>query len=347
MRVVEQELQRRLPQSWKADLTLAPRVGPGVADAILRIEAPDGSRAALVVEAKVSMEPREARSAADQAALNTVDLDPGDAAKAPPLVAARFLSRRARALLRERGVNYADATGNWRLALDRPALFIETEGAERDPAPDDRQQRSLRGPVAARVVRALWSMEPPIKIIELAKQARTSPPTASRIVDLLRREGIVQPARRGPVLSVDRRALIERWSEDYAFADQNEVWLYLEPRRLERLFERLRAAPFRYAVTGSFAARLISEYAEAKLAMVYVDDPEQAASELRLTRVEDGGNVMLARPYDDVVFDETRVEDGITYAAPSQVAADLLRAPGRGPAEGADLLRALTEEAGA
>jgi len=51
-----------------------------------------------------------------------------------------------------------------------------------------------------------------------------------------------------------------------------------------------------------------------------------------------GANVMLLRPFDPVVFARTWAEEGVSFAALSQVAADLLSSPGRGPAEGEELI---------
>lgn len=300
----------------------------------------------LIVEAKVSVTPREVDELLRRANQLTVDVgdDDEDEERAAPLLAARFLSRRVRDRLVESQTNYADATGNMRIVLPRPGLFIDTEGADRDPAPEKRPIRSLRGSAAARIIRALWEAQPPVGIRELAEQAGVSPGTVSRIVDLLRREDIVDPER-GPVDSVDRGALIERWAEDYAFTDQNSTSLFLEPRSLDSLLDRLRTADFRYAITGSFAARLVNEYAEAKLAMIYVEDIDRAARDLRLTPVPSGGNVLLAEPFDPVAFENDWERDGLRYANRAQVAADLLRSPGRGPEEGEQLLRILTTQA--
>lgn len=47
---------------------------------------------------------------------------------------------------------------------------------------------------------------------------------------------------------------------------------------------------------------------------------------------------MLAEPFDPVVYERTWEQDGVTFAALSQIAADLLTSPGRGPAEADELL---------
>jgi hypothetical protein len=94
----------------------------------------------------------------------------------------------------------------------------------------------------------------------------------------------------------------------------------------------------RYAVTGSLAAQRWADYADPRLATVYVDDVPAAAEQLGLREVDSGANVLLAAPASAVVFDRSSDLDGVRYAAPSQVAVDLLTGPGRSPAEGQALL---------
>jgi hypothetical protein len=341
LRAVADALARRLPPGWRADWAMGERVGSALADALLTIEAPDGQRAQLVVEAKVRLEPRELDAAIAQARLLSVDATDDPASRASPLIAARFLSRRVRDRMIEREVSYIDTTGNLRLVLARPGLFIEAAGADRDPLPADRRLRSLKGTAAARVVRAMFDVKLPVQVSELAARAGVSTAQSSRVADLLDREAVLERDARGSVVAVDRTKLIERWAEDYSFLDANATELYLEPRTLEKLLDRLRESDLRYAVSGSLAARLLAEYADAKLALIYVDDIDRAAQALGLTPVEERGNVLLAEPYDEVVFDGTWQRDGINYVAPAQVAVDLLTSPGRGPAEGEELLRVL------
>lgn len=91
-------------------------------------------------------------------------------------------------------------------------------------------------------------------------------------------------------------------------------------------------------VTGSLAAVRHAPVASPRLAAVYVDDPEAAAKALALRPADSGSNVTLVRPLDPVVFARSWVDEGIRYAALSQVAADLLTSPGRGPSEGEELI---------
>ena len=73
----------------------------------------------------------------------------------PARVASSYLSPRSREMLERLGVGYIDITGNVRIEVSEPGLFISTSGADRDPWPQDDELQSLRGRRAARAVRAI------------------------------------------------------------------------------------------------------------------------------------------------------------------------------------------------
>jgi hypothetical protein len=102
-----------------------------------------------------------------------------------------------------------------------------------------------------------------------------------------------------------------------------------------------------YAVTGSLAAATIAPVASPRLATVWLRDAAEAASRLALRPAQAGANVLLIEPGDEGVFEGTVERDGVRYAAPSQVAADLLTSAGRGPAEGEELITWMRENEGA
>lgn len=78
--------------------------------------------------------------------------------------------------------------------------------------------------------------------------------------------------------------------------------------------------------------------APARLAVLFVDDAETAARRLELRPVEAGVNVILAEPFDPVVYEQCREQEGIACVALSQNAADLLTSPSRGPNEAEELM---------
>lgn len=330
-------LHARLPSDWHVTLVTAPR-GQRRPDACMHLAGPDGAMATVavkVISARTASYLRYVieimRRVRDE--LPDVEL----------LAVAPYFSPSIRDGLTKRGIGYADATGNVRLAIARPALFLETVGASRDPWPDDQPLRSLRGSAAGRAVRAFCDFAPPYGTRELADRASVPAPTLSRVAELLERDGILTRERpRGRIAAVDWQAALRRWAQDYQFAGSNKTSMWLEPRGLPALLAKLPEAGIRSAITGSLAATVLAPITVPRLAAVYVDDAQTAAKRLGLRPAESGANVLLAVPFDQVVFARGFSRDGQSYAAYSQIAVDLLTGPGRSPAEGEAILQWMT-----
>ena len=312
-------------------------------DAILEVRDPDGLSSDIIV--KVKTKPVEPRLVADVASqLKSLSLPRHDEARQPGAIPATmlvstYLSPLTRERLAEAGISYADSTGNLRLTVDRPAVFIETQGADKNPFREERPLRSLKGGRAARVARSLLDYRPPFGTRELAAETASSPAMISRVSSLLEPDEIVtKEGPRGRIVSVDWEALARRWATDYDFTSSNVSTTWLEPRGARALLGRLRDASFRYAVTGSFAANRLAPIAEPRLVTLFADDPETAARSQGLRPAETGGNVLIVRPFDPVVFERTERDNAITYARVTQVLLDLMTGPGRGPAEAEALL---------
>lgn len=335
-RAAADALRDRLPPGWSAEL----KPGSGDEDGLLTLRGVGGRRAKLRVVSRKRVSPKDVPYLVSQA----------DDATAL-LLFAPFLSARARELLADAGASYIDATGNLRIVVRDPAIFLERRGADRDPDRKPRALRSLKGAAAGRVVRALCDFMPPYGVRTLAKTSSTPLGTVSRVVSFLEEEALLTRNEKKVITSVDWPALISRWVRDYSVTESNVVRSYLEPRGLPALGSKI-AKLGRYAVTGSLAGMGI---APARLAMLYVDDVERAAEALELVPTEAGANVWLIEPYDTVVFERTRslpfapAPETLTAiaVAPSQVAADLMTSPGRGPQEAEALIEKMkgTEDA--
>lgn len=263
------------------------------------------------------------------------------------MVVTSYLGARARELLSQGGASYADATGNVRLVVSSPAIFLEGVGADRDPSRSPRPLQSLRGAAAGRVVRALVELGLPQGVRELAGAAVTPLGTVSRVVSFLETEALITRDDKKRIVAVDAVALLSRWAKDYDLTKSNELHKMLEPRGLPALWPKLGQLP-RYAATGSTAGPGV---APTRIAMLYVDDPEAAARSLELVPAEAGANVWLLRPYDVVVFERTRKRkvpagettiDVVTVST-AQAVVDLLSSPGRGPQEAEALLEKMKE----
>src|SRR3954468_6827223 len=191
-------LAARLPAGSKQLVTRLESRPQGRPDAILDVTGPDGVKVRVLVEAKTRLVPR---AVADlKTRLDDYSSDPG-------LVVSPFLTRSTRERLRAENLNFLDLTGNVRLVLVRPGLYVETQGAEQNPPPKRQPSRSLRGAKAGRIVRALCDFPPPLPISDLAAQSKVDISYASRLVEWLSREALVERRPRGPVQSIDRAAL--------------------------------------------------------------------------------------------------------------------------------------------
>lgn len=327
-----------MPRGWSIDASSLPPGGAGLpADARIALKGPNGTISTIAVEEKQSVSPRTVRSLLSPRVQTARNMG----AHLPLLVIAPWLSKRAQALLAEQEISYIDLTGNALLRIDNPPFFLQTTGAERNPAPKERGRAQLRGAKAARLIRLLLDVRPPYGVLEIAEATSLTPGYVSRLLDTLYREALIERAPRGPVESVDIAALVRRWADSYDVFQANDAVAFIATEGLERLLPRLAANPgigTRSAITGSFAASRLAPVASPALLLVYYDAPAFLAEDLGLLPADEGANVMLLRPFDPVAFARTRVEDGLRYAAPSQVAVDCLSGNGRMPAEGEALL---------
>ena len=326
-------LRRRLPQGWSIEAASAP---PELfVDATATLVAPDCRSARVLIEARQIVDPRTVVQLAYEAKAARVTT--------PVLVLSRFIGESTRARLREEGFLYADETGNVWLTLTEPGLFIEASGAESDPDREDRPARSLKGQKAGRVVRALCDFSDPPGVRELAIRANVDPGYVSRILVLLDREALVERDDRGRVARVDWEKLLRRWSSDAPLSTRGRLASFLSPDEPAAFSGRVSVLGERYAATGSLAAAQMALLAPTRLVTLYATALDDAAKELSLRPIETGANVILIEPEDTYVFARTVARDGLRCSAPSQVAANLLSSPGRGPAEAEELLRWMRE----
>lgn len=334
-------LREQLPVNWGLEATTeSARRDPRI-DAELRVRAPDGGEVTVLVEAKRLLNTRDVSVALEQLQRAAAGLGEGNVVL---MLAARYLAPATRERIAAAGAGYVDLTGNLQLIADHPALVIKDRGADRDPwRGPGRPRGTLKGPPAARVVRALADFAPPYTVPELSERAGASTGATYRVVEFLEEQELLDREPRGPITDVRWRQLLERWSRDYGFAQSNTVATFLEPRGLAALTERLAQEPaLDYVLTGSLAAERFAAYAPARLAMLYVRDIASAAELLELRPTESGANVALASGDYDVVFEREQMIGGIRVAAVSQVAVDLLTGPGRNPSEAAALLDWMT-----
>lgn len=335
----EDHLRQRLPDDWQVIIDRGGdqerRRGRRV-DGWLRIKAPGSETREIPVEVKRTVEPRDVPSAHEMQAARRFGAWAGG-----ELIVARYLTSVVRDRLSSVGISYVDATGNIRLELDDPVLFVSDRGAERDPwRGPGRPKANLKGAPAAAVVRALCDRPGPWRMRELIEASGVSAGSVYRVVDFLAEQDLAIREARGALEVKNWAALLRRWSVDYSFLEANTVTYWLAPRGIESVVKRaIDDDTEGYAVTGSAAASTWSEYAPTRALMLYADRPNEVAARWGLRTVDSGANVLVASPAFPALTRGASVRgDGLRIAAPAQVAADLLTGPGRAPAEGEELI---------
>ncbi|MCQ3807491.1 MAG: hypothetical protein OXB92_01760 [Acidimicrobiaceae bacterium] len=327
-------LEDRLPSWWRVRMTAKPDRQIG---ALVEICDAGEDPATLIVEAKRVVQGKDISRLREKFDLLTRRFPRGQG-----LVVARYLSPPVRERLTEAGLSYVDVTGNMRVEVDKPRLFISDRGADRDPwRTRGRPRGTLKGEPAAKIVRALSDFTGTWTVRELVGASKASTGATYRVVEFLEREGLATRDDRGRINVFDWVQVLRRWSNDYGFMRNNEVTRWIAPRGIPALMERISSSEEseRYAMTGSLAAAEWAPYAPARLAMIYVSDPKKLSTQWDLRPADVGANVMLAQPEYEVVFERSVTSaGGARVAAPSQVAVDLMTGPGRNPSEAEELL---------
>ncbi len=287
LRTAIDEIQSCLPAHWSTSVAVKTN---DASDARLVIKTPAGANAAVAIASKRQLDPSLVPAAAD--ALKTVAADGF-------LVVSPFLGARTRERLLARGIGYVDLAGNVRLALDRPSILIDRQGQERNPWAKSRDMRSLDGPKASRLIRALCDRLAAVRRAAArgARRDRSRLRVASAGPARARGAGTPQPAR------LRRRG--RRPRRDPALGDR----VPLPRRRTARCSATTSAGRARCSAgcarptspTRSRGARARRCSAHQPLPVVvacYVDNPERAARRLDLPAVRDGANVVLLEPFD-------------------------------------------------
>jgi len=144
---------------------------------------------------------------------------------------------------------------------------------------------------------------------------------------------------RGAITSVDWEGVLRQLASTYSFVGANETSTWVAPGGAEQLLGDLAdKRSGTWAVTGSFASSSIVPVAEPETAFTYTTDPERLAKIGRLLPATTGANVVLAVPYDEIVFERTRESARVPFVSTTRTAVDDLTGTGRMPEEGEALV---------
>ncbi len=179
----------------------------------------------------------------------------------------------------------------------------------------------------------------PINPRGLPVKLGVEPATVGKLLVNLDRDGFIERAEASVVTAVRRRALVERWAQDYSYVRSNRrLGWFIAPRGLATLFRHLPKGE-KMSATGSIAARRVLPADTARgmalhLAALFAPDPAGLAARLGLTKVTpETANVVISAPFDPVLLTGGSVVDGIRIVTVGRALVDLLTLPDTGPDE--------------
>ena len=330
------QLQSRLPIGWKAYFSEGLQGIRSESNEVLEVISPGGQKCTLGLLVKHIVElrdvPRLVEDATKMTSLSSIE---------NILVVSRYLPASVREALSSRNISYLDFTGNLRIETRSPDMYICDRGSNNNPwKKPGRPMGTLRGEPAAKVVRALLDYAGPWKIRELVELSESATGSVYRVVEFLERENLITKDEASRYAVRDWQKLLLRWSQDYGFLSTNKTSTWIAPRGIDGLLEMLGQEDQKdYVATGSCATSSWETVSPTRLATFYVSDPEYFAQKYNLRPAPEGANVVLVKPAFKVLVEgASNNNDGLRVAAPTQVVADLLGSPGRGPTEAEALM---------
>ena len=134
--------------------------------------------------------------------------------------------------------------------------------------------------------------------------------------------------------------MVRQITHDYALFTSNETATWIAPGGPDQFLHDVASQrPKGCVLTGSFASNKFVSVVAPHIAVVYTDDAERLAKDLRLLPTTNDANVVTAEPYDPIVYERTRMIDGIEHASIAQVLIDCLTGNARMPSEGEALVK--------
>ena len=222
-----------------------------------------------------------------------------------PVIAASFMGKNRRALLKDLNVGYFDLAGN--AYFRGPGLLIDQERSV-NPFRYEREVLNPFSDKASIVLRSLFE-EPDRawKIREIAKAGRINPGWVSRVVDSLAKRGFVKfDAGEGIVLQRWEEPLKE-WADQYNWRRNKFYHYYCHARDSEEVMNALTVVRLEdqksVALGFQAGASLVSPHATFNQVHLIIEGVHFDAihadiqSQLKLEPGKEGANLVIVRPY--------------------------------------------------
>ncbi len=280
----------------------------------------------IVVEVNKKGEPRFIRDVVNQL-IRYLEFIPD----AYGVIIAPYISDKSALICKESNIGYLDFSGNCFLNFQQ--VHIEKEG-KRNYQAEKRLLKSLFYPKAERVLRVLlnnpnnnWKMQ------SLANEAAVSLGMSSKIKKRLEENELIKTEPTGFRLS-EWNELLSEWENNYSYK-KNQIhnfYTKTDAAKMElELNTYCKENKLRFALTSFSGASRVAPYTRIKQVFAYIEqDIDKLRDVLDLKPVPSGSNVTLFVPYDEGIFYNCELYDGLKVVSPIQLYLDLKSYGGRG-----------------
>lgn len=297
-----------------------------------------GKSFVLLIEAKKSVFPRDARQVIWQLRAASHERPTGQGNMPLPLLVAESISPGAKELLRSERVGYYDSGGSLYLPAPGAYLYI-------DKPPPKTLAKSVRALFTGRRAQVLHALlvqhQNWFGVTALAQQATVSPATASQVLAELERFDWLAVRGQGPSKERHLRepaALLDAWTRQLTAIRPPTLHRYYVPgtkadmlaARIGQVFD---AHGVEYAISHEAAAQhhapFLSSVSQVRVRVLIGASADAAIGDLGARVVNEGANLAIieAKSPGELLFRE-RV-GGLWLASPIQIYLDLLRGEGR------------------
>lgn len=301
-----------------------------LSDLSIEVQTNDKVKYTLVFEVKTAGQPKYARIAISQLKemiyknINYYGV-----------FASTFISDGTRKICQENNIGFIDTAGNCFFNFDN--VFLSIEGKS-NPFPNKRPLKTLFYSKSSRALRVLLSNPKNTWFVkDLANEAGISLGQAFLVKKkLLEEEFIEESEVNGPkkFKLVNPDKLLNELVKNYNY-NKNTIKNYYSLDDIKTIEGNIvsycNTKKIKYSFTLTSGASLVAPFLRYNRVFVYIlDDIEKIAEDLKLKEVSTGPNVSILKPYDEGVFYDSQVINGINVVNNIQLYMDLINYKERG-----------------
>ncbi|MHB8279802.1 MAG: type IV toxin-antitoxin system AbiEi family antitoxin [Candidatus Humimicrobiaceae bacterium] len=301
-----------------------------VPDLSIEVQTNGRSKYTLFFEVKSTGQPRFARIA-----MNQLKELVSKNSNYYGVFASSFISEESRKICQENKIGFIDIGGNCFFKFDNVYLSIE---GKPNLFPNTRPLKTLFYSKSSRALRVLlcnpsknWFLK------DLSKEADISIGQAFLVKKKLLEEEFIEEfqiddQKKFKLTKPDK--LLVEWEKNYSYK-KNNIRNYYSLDDIKTIESNIanycNTKKIKYAFTLTSGASLVAPFLRYNRAFAYIlDDIETFAKDLNFKEVSSGSNISILQPYDEGVFYNLQVIDGVKVVSDIQLYLDLISYKERG-----------------